>query len=615
MHPYPAHRRCPITLQRVLVPAVAAAIALITIHDPTFGAVLDYVDASTGLDTPALDTGRTDLAMVDVDLDGHVDLVSIGDHGSPFIGSPQHGIMVWFGNGAGGFGVVQTGDFGYGGIAIGDVNGDGLNDAAYGMHHNYSGTDLGDQILEVALGDGTGTSWTPWDDGLATSGETWGMFGTDLADVDNDGDLDVGSISFGCCAGVHVYLNQGDGTWVQSWGIGGGNSTMELRFGDVNADGNADLLAAHQSGSVYVGDGEGGFTLADDGLPPAGTIGRRGPDLGDVTGDGADDVSFVTADGGVAVYTRTGTTWQSIGSGLPATGAFRSTRLCDMDGDGHVDLAAFDGDVIRLWRGDGSGGWSADATVVVSSSGDYAAFRTGADLDHNGRPDLVVVVEEGSWPTYQNHLRAYRETSVATALAARVVRPRRGERLTSGSVRFVEWMAAVPLLASARVDLAFSTSGEAGPWQTIATDLPNGGRYQWRVGDTPSSDCVVRATVATPRDTVVVLSDPFTIGEPGAVSVPPSSSTERTIMRVLGNPARDGLRVAIASARPGVHVLELFDVLGRRVGSVPVRLGIGERELTWSLGGDSGISLAPGAYWLRLSGPSGTLDARIRVLH
>ena len=51
------------------------------------------------------------------------------------------------------------------------------------------------------------------------------MFGTDFADVDNDGDLDLGSLSFGCCAGVHIYLNHSDGTWTQSFGILGGNAS------------------------------------------------------------------------------------------------------------------------------------------------------------------------------------------------------------------------------------------------------------------------------------------------------------------------------------------------------------------------------------------------------
>ncbi|MBU0616761.1 MAG: VCBS repeat-containing protein, partial [Planctomycetes bacterium] len=154
-------------------------------------AQLNYVDRSTGLNTPTMEGGDTELEFGDVDADGNVDIVSIGDHGSPYINSPQHGVMVWFGDGAGNWSVYQNGNFGYGGVALGDVNNDGLMDVGYGMHHNYSGNDFGNQILEVALGDGTGHNWIPWDNGLATNGETWGMFGTDFADVDNDGDLDL----------------------------------------------------------------------------------------------------------------------------------------------------------------------------------------------------------------------------------------------------------------------------------------------------------------------------------------------------------------------------------------------------------------------------------------
>ena len=149
------------------------------------------------------------------------------------------------------------GDFGYGGIAAGDVNNDGLMDVGYAMHHNYSSSDFGDQLIEVALGDGTGLNWTPWDDGLATNGEDWGMFGTDFADIDNDGDLDIASISVGCCSGIHVYRNNLDGTWTQSFGFNAGNSSMIIQFGDINNDGAEDFIVDHESGTAYFGDGNG----------------------------------------------------------------------------------------------------------------------------------------------------------------------------------------------------------------------------------------------------------------------------------------------------------------------------------------------------------------------
>ena len=117
---------------------------------------LDYIDSSNGLETPAMEGGRTEIELGDVNADGFVDIVCIGDHGSPYIGTDQHGVMVWFGNGGDRWEVYQNGNFGYGGVSLGDVDGDGFMDVGYGMHHNYSGDDFGDQLIEVALGDGTG---------------------------------------------------------------------------------------------------------------------------------------------------------------------------------------------------------------------------------------------------------------------------------------------------------------------------------------------------------------------------------------------------------------------------------------------------------------------------
>ena len=98
---------------------------------------LDYVDSSpSGAQFPQWDGGDTGLCFADIDSDGNVDLLSIGDHGSPYINTDQHGIMVYFGDGAGGWSIHMEGNFGYGGIAVGDVNNDGLLDVGYGMHHD-----------------------------------------------------------------------------------------------------------------------------------------------------------------------------------------------------------------------------------------------------------------------------------------------------------------------------------------------------------------------------------------------------------------------------------------------------------------------------------------------
>src|SRR4030095_12040864 len=177
---------------------------------PAAAQIPSYTLDSNAFNAIQLDGGMVEMQFSDINSDGNVDLLTVGDHGSPFINTNQEGIMVFFGNGTGsGWTLSKTGDLGYGGIAVGDVNNDGFKDVAYGIHHNYSSTDFGDQLLEAVLGDGTGLNWIPWDDSLATAGETYGMFGTDLGDVNNDGLLDICSGSFGCCAGTHVYLNLG----------------------------------------------------------------------------------------------------------------------------------------------------------------------------------------------------------------------------------------------------------------------------------------------------------------------------------------------------------------------------------------------------------------------
>lgn len=547
---------------------------------------LNYTRLTNGLNVPTFEGGRTDLAMNDINDDGHVDLLSIGDHGNPLINSNQQGLLIWFNNGQGNFTLHMQGNFGYGGIAVGDANNDGFKDIGYGMHHNYSQTNFGNQLIEVALGDGTGMSWTPWDEGLATNGETWGMFGTDLGDVNNDGLLDLISIGFGSGPGFHVYLNQGDGTWVPSFGLLGNNSEFVIQFADLNNDGYLDFIAGHALGTAYFGDGSGNFIKNDTGLPVYGEFTPRyGVSVGDVNNNGSAGLVFANTSGGVEVYEfdNAGNSWVSCSGNLPSSGSFERTQLFDMNTDGFMDVMAFGTQTFQLWLGDGNGNWTADATFQTDlDPGSARAFRAGGDLNKNGYGDIVILANEKTgFVSWQNRLYVYAENSTPDSLWIKGLNPKGNENFYPGSVRFIQWASAEPAGENSTVKIEISAFGPEGPWWLVADSLPNNGKYQWTVPDFGSDDCFLKFTVTTENEAYTNITMlPFTIiGEPTAVGKElVGYESEATLMpnpgsgRVIINSVENVKRIAFYDSS-GMLMLQL-DEPGKLIDTGPLPDGL-----------------------------------------
>jgi hypothetical protein len=593
--------------------------ALLLINTVIFS--LNYIESSAGLQTPQLESGRTELEMADINQDGHIDILSIGDHGSPYINTQEHGIMVWFGDGQGNWNVYQNGNFGYGGIAVGDINNDGHLDVGYGMHHNYSSDDFGDSILEAALGDGTGQNWTPWDDGISTGGD-WGMFSTDFADVNNDGYLDIGSVSFGADDGIHIFLNNGDGTWRQCFGFLGGNSTMHFNFGDVNSDGNADFCVAHQYGSIYLGDGEGNFVLADGNLPPAGNLGRLGTSLGDVDNDGDMDFAFTNTNGGIEVWTWQGNnTWANFSGNLPTAGPYYLTQLYDMNIDGYIDVIAFGDSTITLWLGNGAGSWTQDVTFYTPGPGSAEAFRVGGDADHNGYPDIALVSEEGSGWNPINHLRFYKETSVPESLFVFPVFPRGRERFEAGSVLFIDWTCGVPPGRIANMRLEYSTTGLNGPWLMITPNTPNNGRYQWRIPEGIASEsCYIRYTAMSSynRDTAVsiaVTRAPFKISPITSIKEARVVQPGKPNLSITPTISPRNIEIKISTFGLKKTELKVYDNQGKLIKNLFKTWGNGEFCINWDKTDQNRRSVPAGNYFIVLEGGDKRLVGKVVIVN
>jgi hypothetical protein len=573
---------------------------------------ISYIESSSGLQTMNLDGGRTEIEMADINSDGHIDFLSIGDHGSPYVNTQEHGIMVWFGNGTGANWVLfQNGNFGYGGIAIGDVNNDGKLDAAYAMHHNYSSNDFGNQLIEAALGDGTGNNWAPWDDSLATQGESWGMFSTDLGDFDNDGKLDIGSVSFGCCAGVHMYKNLGNGAWRQTFGFTGGNCEMDMVFGDMNNDGNLDAAVAHSYGTPYFGDGNGNFTLQQTGLPPGGNLGYRGVSLGDVDNDGAKELAFIQTaspnNGKLNVWKWSyGTqSWQDLSGSLPTSPSYSATALYDMNMDGYADLVVFGAGQVTIWAGNGGTNWTQLVSFTgFTSPGGYSDMTVG-DADHNGYADIVIEASQscGTFCT-RNIIKFFKETTPFTMLSITPMFPRGYERFKNNSVRFVEWVSSAPQNQTTKVKLEFSWSGTGGPWTLMADSLPNNGRYQWTVpSEVNSANCFIRHTVYIPggASATGITPNPFIVGNPLGISSNNEQPAEYRLYQNYPNPfnAKSKIKYQIGNTGSKNQKVELtvYNVLGEKIGLlVSQEQGAGTYEVEWDA-----VNFPSGVYFYKLT--------------
>jgi subtilisin-like proprotein convertase family protein len=222
----------------------------------------------------------TTVAWGDVDGDGDLDLAA-GNSGSPNkvylnVGGTLQTSAAW-----------ASGDIDYTySVAWGDMDGDGDLDLAAG---NSGSPNKNKVYLNMGGTLQTSAAWA-FDDNDLTNSVAWG-------DVDGDGDLDLaGGNDYGP---NEVYLNQGGMLQpVAIWNSGDSDWTTTVAWGDVDGDGDLDLAAGNWNGPNKVYPNVGGVLqrAADNPWTSGDNDLTNSVAWGDVDGDG--DLDLVAGGSG-----------------------------------------------------------------------------------------------------------------------------------------------------------------------------------------------------------------------------------------------------------------------------------------------------------------------------
>jgi len=324
--------------------------------------LFERVDVTVGVQTNAV------LATF-LDSDQHLDLLVVGGDR----------VISLQGRGDGRFDVADSVPAGENarGLALADLDEDGLNDIAVANHDTKYVT-----LLFGVHGGGFEVRTTSrLEVNVSPHPHT-----VRLSDVDGDGQADLLVDDRGAEA-IRLYKSEGSGEFGRFTRISvGGDPYRGMILVDLNGDGETDLVTPNPDHvSVLIGDGTGGFTQ-DAVLRPG--FGPFSVTAADFDGDGLTDLAAGSGEGAGALAVWFGSTSGEFRAGDNYDLAVGPTKLAaaDLTGDGRAEVIVTSwvgGEVAVLMSGD------SPTLYRFDLAGHPYGVATG-DFDGDGRLDFAI---------------------------------------------------------------------------------------------------------------------------------------------------------------------------------------------------------------------------------
>jgi hypothetical protein len=283
--------------------------------------------------------------------------------------------------------------------SIADLNGDGHPDIVLVKGRHWQVPTL------IFFGDGKGHFTA----GPALPSNAVKSYSGSLADMTKSGHLDI-VLSNDQPDPKLILVNDGHGNFKVGGTYGDPNwPTRNAAAGDLNGDGFPDIVVANRMAASYfcLNDGKLHFDCrALENSPSAATVA-----IGDLHGTGAKDIVYACRDScqslvypndGKGRFTRA-EPW-----GPPHTST-RAMAVADLNGDGHLDIAACHEQLgCFVYLNDGKGRFGSGIQFQKPEALPYSMIA--ADLNRDGRPEIlvgyvgapgVVYFNDGTGRTYQ----------------------------------------------------------------------------------------------------------------------------------------------------------------------------------------------------------------------